>query len=169
MNRERDSKPFIAMIGVLQTVFDHDPMPENKVLVYFEYLMDLSLKEIKRAVDEIIRTRKYSTMPTVAEIREAALGMKDDDASAEALRAWDEANRCLISGDRPAPETVEALRLAFGGMAGFGATEPNNEFVMKRFLECYKGGARSERLRGLLDPTKGGGTPPLALPEGGTI
>jgi hypothetical protein len=151
MNRERDIKGFMAMIGVLQTVFDRDPMPENKVMVYFEYLMDLSLKEIKRAVDEIIRTRKYSTMPTVAEIREAALGMKDDDASAEALTAWNEANRYLVTGDRPSPETAEALRLAFGGMTGFGATEPDNEWVMKRFLDCYRGGARRERLRAL-DP-----------------
>jgi hypothetical protein len=150
MNRDRDLNGFLAMMAILQTMFDKDGMSEQKTTLYFEYLMDLSLQEIKRAVDSIISTRKYSTMPTVAEIRESALSLGDDTVSASALSAWNEANRCLLTGAKPSQATAEALRLAFGGIRGFGETEPGNEFVQKRFLDCYKSAARSERVNELM-------------------
>lgn len=142
MNRERDIKAFIALMAVLGSVFDKEPMSEQKVSIYFECLMDLSIDEIKRAVNHIVRNREYTSIPAIAEIRKAALGTDGDNIEMKALAAWNEANRCLIMGEKPSAETAETLRLAFGGMAGFGMTEPDNEWVRKRFVECYKSAMR---------------------------
>ncbi len=163
MNRNNDMKPFMALMAVLQTVFDRDAVSEEKITVYFEYLMDLSLQEFKRGVDSLVTTRKYPTMPTVAEIREAALGLRDDRVSAAALAAWSRANTAIITGERPKDDPVltEAIRLAFGGWKGFGESEPGNEFLQKRFVECYKiaAGKRRELMLGVGEQIAG------ALPE----
>ena len=140
MNRTHDHRAFLTLMLILQTLFDKEAVSEQKLELYFEYLSDLSLSEIKQAVDSIASTRRYSTFPSIAEIRESALGLRDAQVDEAALAAWNRANVALITG-RPVtddPVLIEAIRLAFGGWGGFGETEPGNNFVKKRFLDCYK-------------------------------
>jgi len=146
MIREREYQHFLTLMLILQTIFDRDAVSEQKLELYYEYLSDLSLVEMKRGVDAIVSTRRYTSFPTVAEIREAALGITDDRVESAALDAWHRANIALIAG-RPVddPALNEAVRLAFGGWGGFGQAEPNNEFVKKRFVECYRTAASKRR------------------------
>lgn len=161
MNRKHDHRAFLTLMLILQTLFDKESVSEQKLDLYFEYLSDLSLSEIKQAVDAIVSTRRYSTFPSIAEIRESALGLRDAQVDEAALAAWNWANAALVAG-RPVtddPVLCEAIRLAFGGWGGFGETEPNNDFVKKRFLDCYKIAA-SKRLEAkpmLTDGDVGGG------------
>jgi len=144
MIREREYQQFLTLMLILQTIFDRDAVSEQKLDLYFEYLSDLSLTELKRGVDAIVSTRRH--FPTVAEIREAALGLQGERVESAALDAWHRANIALIAG-RPVddPALNEAVRLAFGGWGGFGQAEPNNEFVKKRFIECYRTAASKRR------------------------
>jgi len=146
MNRKHDHRAFLTLMLILQTLFDKESVSEQKLDLYFEYLSDLSLSEIKQAVDAIVSTRRYSTFPSIAEIRESALGLRDAQVDEAALAAWNRANIALIAG-RPVddPALNEAVRLAFGGWGGFGQAEPNNEFVKKRFVECYRTAASKRR------------------------
>jgi len=97
-------------------------------------------------VDAIVSTRRHTSFPTVAEIREAALGLQDERVESAALDAWNRANLALITGpSTDDPVVNEAVRLAFGGWRGFGQSEPNNDFVKKRFIECYRTAASKRR------------------------
>lgn len=51
-----------------------------KVEVYFRALSDFNIEQIEKAAWEIIETRKYSSFPQVAEIREAIVGNLEDKA-----------------------------------------------------------------------------------------
>ena len=146
MIREREYQHFLTLMLILQTIFDRDAVSEQKLELYFEYLSDLSLTELKRGVDAIVSTRRHTSFPTVAEIREAALGLQDERVESAALDAWNRANLALITGpSTDDPVVNEAVRLAFGGWRGFGQSEPNNEFVKKRFVECYRTAASKRR------------------------
>ncbi|MCK9600342.1 MAG: hypothetical protein M0R06_14955, partial [Sphaerochaeta sp.] len=91
MNRKHDHRAFLTLMLILQTLFDKESVSEQKLDLYFEYLSDLSLSEIKQAVDAIVSTRRYSTFPSIAEIRESALGLRDAQVDEAALAAWNRA------------------------------------------------------------------------------
>jgi hypothetical protein len=86
-------------------------------------------------------------VPTIAEIREAALG-RDDDIEMAALEAWGRASRAVSRGLYLSDDPVinEAVRVAFGGWAKFGETDPDNDMADRaHFLRVFKGLARKRR------------------------
>jgi hypothetical protein len=131
---------FIKVVQVLRAAFPTSAPTKETAAVYYQYLKDLPIPLVTRAVDAIITGRKFASFPTIAEIREAAFGLGAKDMERKALDAWGRANTMLITGWDECKDDVlnEAVRLAFGGWRGFGDSENGNVFDQKRFVECYK-------------------------------
>jgi hypothetical protein len=142
MSFEKEAK-FARFIAVLGTAFEKGGLSKGKIEVYYHYLQDLTEKQLKKAVDKIILSRRYQSMPTIAEIRQAALDLLSEDIEVEALDAWPRATIELESvqrGDKPKdPVVAEAVRIAFGGWKAFGETDTTYEARDRaRFIEGYK-------------------------------
>lgn len=166
MPERNDRLAFASLIAALGTAFGEAGMPKARAEIYYEYLKDIPVERLKCAVDAIIRSRKYSSIPTIAEIREAALG-RDDEIEIAALRAWTDAKNEIAFGYRyengnavyggKDAKLDEAIRIAFGGWHSFGQTDPENDVADRaHFIKVFKGLARSRRDRGelALNPSK---------------
>jgi hypothetical protein len=155
MPNEKESK-FARYIAILGTVFEKNGLNKAKIGVYYHYLQDLSEEQLKRAVDKIVLTRRYQSMPTPAEIRQSALDLLSEDIEIEAAEAWPRANQGLVifqRGDSPNdPVVEEAVRIAFGGWKLFGETDTTYDARDRaRFIEAYKiAAARMTDQRALL-------------------
>lgn len=141
-----DEQAFATFMAMLGTAFERGDLTTTKIEMYFDFLSDLDIRAIEKATREIIRFRKYPTFPTIAEIREAALG-SDAEAEDEALIAWGKATRLISAGRRADDERInEAIVLAFGSWDRFGETNPEMEASdRKHFIACYKVAARKRR------------------------
>lgn len=135
----KDEKKFATFMAMLGTAFERGDLTKEKIEMYFDFLSDLDITAIERATKEIIRTRKYPSFPTIAEIREAALG-GDAEAEDAALSAWSEATRLISAGRRSRDERInEVIKLAFGSWDRFGETDPEMEAAdRKHFIRCYR-------------------------------
>lgn len=145
-----DKKKFAILMALLGTAFGGQGMTTAQIDVYHAHLSDIDLDRLGGAVKTIIKTRKYSSVPTIAEIRDAALG-RDEDIETAALEAWGRASRAVGRGLylREDPAINEAVRVAFGGWERFGETDPENEMADRaHFLRVFKGLARKRREMG---------------------
>jgi hypothetical protein len=147
-----NDRKFAILIGMLGTAFGEKGINAARIEIYQEHLKDIPIDELARAVQFIIKNRKFSTIPTIAEIRETALG-RDEDIEIAALEAWGRASRAvgrsLYLRDDPALD--EAVRVAFGGWERFGETDPENVMADRaHFLRVFKGLAKARRDRGMV-------------------
>lgn len=168
MPERNDKLAFAALMAALGTAFGDNGMPKARAAIYYEHLRDIPIDSLERAVEFIIRSRKYSSIPTIAEIREAALG-RDEDIETAALEGWALAKREVAFGYRYEDGKMvyggrdaildEAVRVAFGGWYNFGQTNPENEIADRaHFLRVFKGLARRRRELGELALPAGPGT-----------
>lgn len=155
-----DEKKFAIFMAMLGTAFERGDLSAEKISMYAEYLGDLHIDTIERAVKNVIRNRKYPSFPTIAEIREAALG-SDVEAEDCALEAWATANRFCPrlsflkqqSGDAVLDEAIET---AFGSWERFGALDTGNDMGDRaHFIRCYKAVVRKRRNAPLLGRGEG--------------
>ncbi|MBE3109352.1 MAG: hypothetical protein IMZ46_02390 [Acidobacteria bacterium] len=162
-----EDKKFAILMALLGTAFGGKGMSVAQIDVYRAHLHEIPIDAVAQAVNTIIKTRKFSSVPTIAEIREAALG-RDDEIETGALEAWGKAcyavERGFYSSD---PAVTDAVRIAFGGWEKFGQTDPENGVADRaHFIRVFKGLARSRRDRGglALETAR-----PAALPRGQEI
>jgi hypothetical protein len=150
----------------LRATFTRNEMTPEQVAVYYAYLKHIPERELEMAVHHLIGTRISPIFPTVAEIRLLAEGRAKMDVQVKALEAWNKAALYLKTGQRDDPILNEAIRLAFGGWAEFGNTEPDNDFDHHRFVEAYQIILTDDARFGELTKLGGGPiAPPLALGE----
>lgn len=145
-----DKKKFAILMAMLGTAFGEKGISPDRIEIYWAHLNDIPVDTIAVAVKRIIKTRKFSSIPTIAEIREAALG-RDEDIETAALLAWGQACRAVERGKDVAGDAVvdEAVRVAFGGWAAFGQTDPEQAMADRaHFLRVFKGIARRRRESG---------------------
>lgn len=138
---------FAVLLAVLGTAFGENGMPKARAEIYYENLKDIPIPQLEGAVQTILKTRKYSSIPTIAEIREAALG-RDDEIETAALESWGKANYFVSRSNYQACDelTNEAVRVAFGGWEKFGQTDPEDDMANRaHFLRVYKALARKRR------------------------
>lgn len=84
----KDYKIFAVLMATLAEVFSLN-MPKTKIALYFRFLKDLPLKDIEVNVDHLIKTRVYTSFPTIAEIRgEGGLGGGEGRALEAFLTLW---------------------------------------------------------------------------------
>ena len=164
MSTPDEKKKFAILMAMLGTAFGEKGIRPERIDIYHEHLQDIDIDILAKAVSTIIKTRKYSSIPTVAEIREAVLG-GDGQAEDEALAAWSQATRLISAGRRSFDERVnEAVALAFGSWRRFGETDPEMEAAdRKHFVRCYLAIARKRRENLALN----GGVETKRLAEGG--
>lgn len=160
-----DYKKFAIFIAMLGTAFGEKGIIPAKIELYWEYLKDISIEDIQRATGLLIKTRKYSSIPTIAEIREAALG-RDEDIETAAVEAWGCALYAVGRGKFPTgnPLIEEAVKTAFGGWEEFGRGDTDQNMADRaHFLRVFKGLAKARRERGL--PALPAVKPAEKLPE----
>ena len=135
MNLE-NKKDFAFLMAKLETAF-FEATSKETIALYFEYLNDLSINQIKSAVDYLIETREKRGFPAIAEIRLATLG----SAEYKAIQAWGElldGSGCIDKrfNDSLIPEIV---RVAFGSMDNFYSGDMRNDMADRaHFIRTYK-------------------------------
>ena len=135
MNLE-DKKEFALLMAKLETAF-FETTSKEAVALYFEYLNDLSIDQIKRAADYLIEKREKRGFPAIAEIRSATLG----SVEYRAVEAWGQ----LLSGtyklNKEYADTLvpEVAKTAFGSIKEFYAADTKNEMADRaHFIRAYK-------------------------------
>jgi len=134
MNLE-NKKQFALVMAKLETAF-FESISKESVILYFEYLNDLSINQVERAVDYLIKTREKRGFPSIAEIRAATLGSTEY----KAIQAWGEllgqTYKDKIFKDSIIPEVA---RIAFGSLQEFYAGDTRNEMADRaHFIRAYK-------------------------------
>jgi len=135
MNLE-NRKEFAFLMAKLETAFFETASKET-VALYFEYLNDLSIDQIKRAVDYLIEKRERRGFPAIAEIRSATLGSSEY----KAVQAWGELLGETYDLNKTFEDSLipEVARVAFGGMKNFYTGDMKNEMADRaHFIRTYK-------------------------------
>lgn len=149
------SERFAEAMAAMQAVFCPDkPVSKERVSIYNKFLDEYPIEFIELAVSEVIKTKKISVFPTLAEIIEKIEG--DEKAlEGRALVAWSEVNRLLpiIEDVLSDPVIDRAVQRAFGTYDKLRMTDLSNEVWDRRhFVKCYAIAAKENRQqRGLLE------------------
>jgi len=87
------------------------------IMMRFEAMKDLTIEEVDRAAKEILRTRKFTKMPTVAEFLEHIHGDPEAKAMVQASQVLEAIKRiggnASVVFDDPATQAV--IKMGFGG------------------------------------------------------
>jgi len=131
-----DKKKFALLMAKLETAF-FESIQKETVALYFDYLNDLAIEQINRAVDYLIDKRDKRGFPAIAEIRAATLGSTEY----RAVEAWGQ----LLSGTYDLNKKYtdalipEVAKVAFGGIKNFYAGDARNEMADRaHFIRAYK-------------------------------
>ena len=140
--KESDKKEFAKLMALMEEIFTPThPVSIEKVQIYFEHLKEYPIEKIRYAVHKIVDTKKISTFPLIAELKET-MGCADElNIELEAAEAWSEACDIAFKATRFSSDPIlnETIRIAFGGWERFGQSELRNEtFDRRHFLDCYR-------------------------------
>lgn len=131
-----NKKGFAFLMAKLETAF-FEPISKETVSLYFEYLYDLSIDQIKRAVDYLIEKREKRGFPAIAEIRSATLGSMEY----KAVQAWGELVVGTYDLDKSYKDDLisEVATVAFGSLGDFYTGDTRNEMADRaHFIRTYK-------------------------------
>lgn len=116
----------------------------------FNALERYSMGQIKQAANQILRTRKYTRMPTVADFVEAIEGdqkqIAEDKAETEATKVLDMIRK-IGSYETPAfddPITNDLVNRRFGWQALCTMLESQTSFFVRDFKAAYLASHREE-------------------------
>ena len=135
MNLENKEK-FAFLMAKLETAF-FESISKESVILYFEYLNDLSINQIERAVDYLIKTREKRGFPAIAEIRSATLG----SVEYKAVQAWGLLLASTWQLNKTYKDSLikEVTRVAFGSVKEFFTGDTKNEMADRaHFIRTYK-------------------------------
>lgn len=133
---QKNKEEFALLMAKLEAAF-FETIPKVTVALYVEYLDDLSINQIKRAVDYLIDKRERRGFPSIAEIRSATLGSTEY----EAVQAWGKILRRTYNLDKTFDDPLipEVAKVAFGGLESFYAGDTRNEMADRaHFIRTYK-------------------------------
>ncbi|GAG37074.1 unnamed protein product [marine sediment metagenome] len=135
MNHE-DRKHFAFLMAQLETAF-FESVSRETVALYVDYLNDLSINQIQRAVEYLIAKREKRGFPAIAEIRTATLGSTEY----KAVKAWGELVVGTYDLDKKYKDDLisEVATVAFGSIGDFYAGDKRNEMADRaHFIRTYK-------------------------------
>ncbi len=135
-----DAPEFLTLLGGLAEVFDAK-FSEVKQQLYFEALKDLTLRDIREAMQEAIKTCKF--MPRPVEIRTLVHGDPKDHAEQAWADLRRDARQCgaYASFTPEFPEAAQALVESFGSWPSFCAAELSPEMwasKRKEFIAAFE-------------------------------
>jgi len=132
----KDKQEFALLMAKLEVAF-FETIAKETVALYVEYLNDLSMNQIKRAVDYLIDKRERRGFPTIAEIRAATLGSVEH----KAVQAWGQLVGATYNLDKKFEDSLipEVAKVAFGSIGDFYAGDTRNEMADRaHFIRAYK-------------------------------
>ncbi|SCY46279.1 hypothetical protein [Desulfoluna spongiiphila] len=121
-------------------------------------LGNYTMAQIEAAALQIVRTRKYTTMPTIADFVEAIEGSADDKASVQALLVWDAIRRhgvyaCPVFEDPVTNRVVSQL-----GWKSICATpDSDRSWFLRNMAAAYKAHRKCDEVKAISGPTAVGG------------
>ena len=164
---ESDRVTFEAIMQGLAENFNVT-LTKNGIALRYEALKSLDVQEIARAALAIVTSRKYTTMPTVADFLEfLGGGSAEDRAELEASKVWDVISgvggyRSVVFDDAV---TMAVVEYGFGGwskLCGDTLVDQRKWFI-KDFVRVY--GAYSRQRIQLTGRLEGRGGGPGDLPR----
>lgn len=132
----QNKKGFALLMAKLETAFS-EMIPKEKVALYFDYLDDLSIEQISRAIDHLIKTRERQGFPKIGEIRSATLGSMEY----KAVQAWGE---LIGQVGRPGKNfndnlIPEVAKIAFGSLENFYSNDSKGDMADRAyFIKAYQ-------------------------------
>lgn len=137
----RDKARFTQiMLGMADNF--RDTITKEGMQMRFDMLKEFSIEQVEEASRQIMRARKFTKMPPVAEFFDALEGSN----GRKALEAWGEVVECLKMGEEPSdPVAVEAVR-RIGGWAWLTRQSYDElHWLEKRFVEHYESYEQKEQ------------------------
>lgn len=143
----KDYKDFAVLMATMAEVFSLN-IPKTKIELYFKFLKDLPLEDIKVNVDNLIKTRIYTSFPTVAEIR-GETGGKEDKALEAFLSVWNALKNSIgyesakFADDPVVHSVIECL----GGLSYICENWyfEDMQWIEKEFVRLYKQFAKRKK------------------------
>lgn len=139
--KKEDLKEFITLMMGISELFGAK-VSNLGIELMSKALRPYTIEQITEAANLIVRTRKYTTMPTVADFIEAIEGSEEDQATVQASIVWDAISRvgAYDSVQFRDSTTAAVVRDAFGGWSRIcrETKEDNRVWFMKEFKEQYK-------------------------------
>jgi len=117
-----------------------------------------TIAQIEAAALQIVRTRKYTTMPTIADFVEAIEGSVEDKASVQALLVWDAIRRYGIYAHPTfeAPITNQVVR-EMGWKSTYATPENERSWFLRNVSSAYKAHRKCDEVIAISGPTAVGG------------
>lgn len=173
--KEKDDIQFANIMAALAAAYQKEISSET-VDVFRKFLADIEIKDLEKAVVEIVMTRSDNRFPTVADIRKKVFRWEDEKLDDEALEQWGfllkhsphevvfEGGEAVsfqinkfegehFAGQRiPIYESTNmAVKMAFGSWSDFRKLDTKNETWDRfHFIKCYKAIARVKQRKRLL-------------------
>lgn len=123
-------------------------MSDALTRLFLAKLKPYPVEQVKRGLERVLLTRKYKSMPTLAEVMDSVRGNTDDDRKALAEAAWQTIMTALPSGKEP--EVEAAGRAAMRSLGGFTHLSfmhyRDLDFARAKFLDAYQISAQRPEL-----------------------
>lgn len=139
---QEDKKEFTRIMYGLTDNFSASVTPEG-MRFRFESLRKYDIDQIRKAALYIVKTRKYTKMPTIAEFIEAIEGSPEDRGEEQAMAVIAAISQCgrynhPVFED---PKTAAIVtRIGWSNLCDMHTDK--QKFFVKDFIESYKGETR---------------------------
>lgn len=145
-----------TMIGIGQ---NYGVQLESHLLEFMlKALGGYSMGQIEAASLQIVRTRKYTTMPTIADFVEAIEGSAEDKASVQALLVWDAIRRCGVYSPPVFEDPVTNRVVSQLGWKSICATpEKERGWFLRNVASAYKAHHKCDEVKAISGPASVGG------------
>lgn len=135
--KNNEKEKFAFLMAKIETAF-FEKMAKETVALYFDYLDDLSIDQISRAINFLIENRDRRGLPTIAEIRKATLGSME----IKAVKAWGElldATHFKKEEDYKDSLISEVAKVAFGSLNNYFNGDNRNDMADRaHFIKTYQ-------------------------------
>ena len=138
-----DRKKFVEKMFALATIYGAKENTSEIVLDMYYTTISSVLTEVEfnNAVNDVLRTRKYSNFPTPAEFIEIAKGSKDNQEKEKLVDAEDKFRQILKTGRSIKCDdwAIHSVIKKMGGLDEIRQGKIENEkWLIKEFLEKYQ-------------------------------
>jgi len=117
-----------------------------------------TIGQIEAAALQIVRTRKYTTMPTIADFVEAIEGSVDDKASVQVLLVWDAIRRFGVYAQPVFEDPVTNRVVCQLGWKSICATpEKERGWFLRNVATAYKAHRKCDEVQAISGPASVGG------------
>jgi hypothetical protein len=142
---------YLKGLAFIKAAFPSVQVPEQTVEAYWLALCDLPADRYQAAVRRVVCEHRYNTLPTVAEIRQAASGAAEIEPAVAWEAAWAAARRIDLEQDgswerhtRHLHPLVRRAMVSYGVPSLVCGNDPIS-VVRAQFLRTFESVARAEQ------------------------